>query len=128
MIPDQTERTLTFPENDAVRALAGEFGAHLKMVGRAYSLEVAQRGAQVRVGPGNPPDVDAACKLLQGLYALVEKNYSLRPADVPRCAPKRRARTPLRRAVGTYRFEIPTARWSQNFPGPARNLSPAARS
>jgi phosphate starvation-inducible PhoH-like protein len=82
VIPDQTERTLTFPENDAVRALAGEFGAHLKMVGRAFSLEVAQRGAQIRVGPGNPPDVDAACKLLQGLYALVEKNYSLRPADV----------------------------------------------
>ncbi len=73
---------LTFPENDAVRAVAGEFGAFLKMISRAFAVEVSQRGAQLRVGPGASADVDSACQVLQGLYALAERDYSLRPADV----------------------------------------------
>ena len=72
---------MRFDDNDRVRELVGEFGAHLKILSRALSVEVTQRGGELRISSSGG-DVDDAASLLRQLYAVISKGYPLHAADV----------------------------------------------
>jgi phosphate starvation-inducible protein PhoH and related proteins len=58
----------------------GEFGAHLKLVERAFAVPVSQRGGTISVGPG--PGTADATDVLDQLLALVRGGHALTASDV----------------------------------------------
>lgn len=76
-----TTRTLTFHDNDHLRELVGEFGAHLKMIARELHVEISQRGSTVRI-ESEEGSVETAARLIEQLYRLVEKGFPLHTTDV----------------------------------------------
>ncbi len=81
--PDSTlkVRTLTFSDNDHLRELVGEFGAHLKMIARDLSVDISQRGNTVRVDAANGA-LEPAVHLIEQLYALVQRGFVLHTTDI----------------------------------------------
>jgi phosphate starvation-inducible PhoH-like protein len=79
------ERSLDFDDAERLRELAGELGAHWKVVSRALGVDVSQRGLRVRVaGPADA--VDDAERLLRALDQLVGRGWHLRVGDVESAA------------------------------------------
>jgi phosphate starvation-inducible PhoH-like protein len=74
-------RTLTFEDNDHLREVVGEFGAHLKLVAQKMGVEVTQRGSTVRFEATNGA-VDSAAQVVEQLYVLVERGFPLHTTDV----------------------------------------------
>jgi len=74
-------RTLTFEDNDHLREVVGEFGAHLKLVSQKMGVEITQRGSTVRFEATNGT-VDAAAQVVEQLYTLVERGFPLHTTDV----------------------------------------------
>lgn len=65
----------------------GEFGSHLKLVTEALDVPVEQRGNALIIGAGSSdPRATIATRLLQQLYALVERGHTLHPNDVTHAA------------------------------------------
>ena len=86
----KSERSIPFDDNDALRALVGELGAHLKTLARSTGTEVVQRGNTVWFA-GAEADVDVVEALLNALYALVRRGYPLHASDVEHALRIRRA-------------------------------------
>jgi phosphate starvation-inducible protein PhoH and related proteins len=72
-----TESVLEFADNHALREVAGEFGAHLTAIGKAFGVEVQQRGSALRV-VGPAAGTASALRALRTLGELVERG---RPVD-----------------------------------------------
>ena len=79
---ERFERTLTFDNTAALREVAGDFGAHLKLVARAFQVEVQQRGSQIRVSGTDEVAVGQAVQALAGIGALAEEGQGLQATDV----------------------------------------------
>jgi phosphate starvation-inducible PhoH-like protein len=79
---ERFERTLTFDNTAALREVAGDFGAHLKLVSRAFQVEVQQRGSQIRVSGTDEVAVGQAVQALAGIGALAEEGQGLQATDV----------------------------------------------
>ena len=79
---ERFERTLTFDNTAALREVAGDFGAHLKLVSRAFQVEVQQRGSQIRVSGADEVAVGQAVQALAGIGALAEEGQGLQATDV----------------------------------------------
>ncbi|MEN0068020.1 MAG: PhoH family protein [Myxococcota bacterium] len=79
--------SLSFDDNAALRELVGEFGSHLKLVTEALEVSVEQRGTTLIIGAGkSDPRAVVAGRLLEQLYALVERGHQLHPNDVTHAA------------------------------------------
>jgi len=77
--------TLAVESADALRELVGELGQNLKVVGRAFGVEVQQRGQELIV-VGAPADVVTVASLLEQLEAIAATGYHLRASDVDQAA------------------------------------------
>ena len=66
---------------EAFRALCGELGAHLQLIGRALGVRISQRGDAVRVY-GDDGSVELAVSVLAQLYELERRGFPLHPLDV----------------------------------------------
>ncbi len=73
--------SLRFDEPEALRALVGELGQHLKIVGRALGVRINQRGDTLIVA-GQDGSVELGAHVLEQLYAVMASGYQLRSADV----------------------------------------------
>lgn len=67
-------------DHHQLRELVGEFGAHLKLVERTFSVPVSQRGGTITVGPG--ADAADALDALYQLHGLVRSGHTLNASDV----------------------------------------------
>jgi phosphate starvation-inducible PhoH-like protein len=65
-----------------LREVAGDFGAHLKLVSRAFQVDVQQRGSQIRVSGTDEVAVGQAVQALAGIGALAEEGQGLQATDV----------------------------------------------
>jgi phosphate starvation-inducible PhoH-like protein len=72
---------MTFDDNDRLRELAGELGAHLRQVETALGVRVDQRGQELRIH-GAADAVRAAERVLGGLYDVLGGGRGLSAADV----------------------------------------------
>ncbi|TVQ92830.1 MAG: PhoH family protein [Deltaproteobacteria bacterium] len=74
------EHCLTVNDAHQLRELVGEFGAHLKLIERAFEVRVRQRGGAIVVDPA--PQAAQALGALRQLLYLVRKGHALHPSDV----------------------------------------------
>ena len=80
--PHQPLRTtLTFPDTNVLRELAGELGQHLKIVGKSLGVQAQLRGHDIIIG-GQDGSVELAAKALEQLYRIAATGYHLHPADI----------------------------------------------
>jgi phosphate starvation-inducible PhoH-like protein len=72
---------IAIDDNDQLRELAGELGAHLKMIARAMNVDVDQRGGGIVVRSANGR-LDEVERLVRGLHGLVKRGFPLHATDV----------------------------------------------
>ncbi|MFZ5586975.1 MAG: PhoH family protein [Thermodesulfobacteriota bacterium] len=72
---------ITFEDTEALRALAGAHGAHLKLLGQVAGVSLASRGNQVSLA-GDPDQVSLAGRTLSQLYELIRQGYPVYELDV----------------------------------------------
>ncbi len=72
---------LTLSDAEQLREVAGELAQHFKLIGRALSVRVDQRGGQVTVG-GDDGSVVLAARLIEELYDLAGTGFRLHPTVV----------------------------------------------
>ena len=80
--PHQPVRTtLTFPDTNVLRELAGELGQHLKILGKSLGVQAQLRGHDIIIG-GQDGSVELAARALEQLYRIAATGYHLHPADI----------------------------------------------
>ncbi len=72
---------ISFEEIDRARALFGQHNANIARIAEAFGVTIDTRGNTLMI-KGDPAQVTCAETLLKQLYALVKKNYPLRPIDI----------------------------------------------
>ena len=73
--------SLSFPDNLALRQLAGDSCAHLKVLEEALNVRLSLIESGIEAG-GDELDVELAAKVLRELYGLVVDGFPLYPSDV----------------------------------------------
>ena len=73
--------SLSFPDNLALRQLAGDSCAHLKVLEDALNVRLSLTESGIEAG-GDELDVELAAKVLRELYGLVVDGFPLYPSDV----------------------------------------------
>ena len=97
--------SLDFPPGASFRALCGELGSHLTVVGEALGVEVRQRGERVLV-QGSEEATRVAGDVLVQLYSIAELGQSLSSSDVDQACRMLRVE-PEVRLVDLFRESIP---------------------
>jgi phosphate starvation-inducible PhoH-like protein len=70
-----------FRDISTIRNLAGELGAHFRLIGRGLGVSVFQRGDQVTIA-GPESAVQVAVKLLNDLQEVSERGVEMRASDI----------------------------------------------
>ncbi|HOO90246.1 MAG TPA: PhoH family protein, partial [Syntrophales bacterium] len=78
---DVFTRKITFPDNDKLRILLGEYDCNRKVVEKLGKVKLHSRGGTVTIS-GDARDCDLVKNLLSQLYAIIEKGYPLYPTDI----------------------------------------------
>ncbi len=71
----------TFEDNALARWLYGEKGSHLRMIERAFKVNIQVRGNEMQI-TGDKLDTELADKTCAQLYSLLKAGYTLYPNDV----------------------------------------------
>jgi len=74
-------RKITFPDNDKLKILLGEYDRNRKTVEKLVRVKLNARGCTVSIS-GDAHDCDLAKNLLAQLYGIIEKGYPVYPADI----------------------------------------------
>ncbi|MBW2558726.1 MAG: PhoH family protein [Deltaproteobacteria bacterium] len=76
-----SNRKITFPDNDKLKILLGEYDRNRKTVEKLGRVKLNARGCTVSIS-GDTHDCDLAKNLLAQLYGIIEKGYLVYPADI----------------------------------------------
>lgn len=74
-------RKITFPDNNKLKILLGEYDRNRKTVEKLVRVKLNARGCTVSIS-GDAHDCDLAKNLLAQLYGIIEKGYPVYPADI----------------------------------------------
>jgi len=74
-------REITFPDNDKLKILLGEYDRNRKAVEKLGRVKLNARGRTVFIS-GETHDCDLVKNLLAQLYGIIEKGYPVYPADI----------------------------------------------
>ncbi|KAB2834443.1 MAG: phosphate starvation-inducible protein PhoH, partial [Candidatus Dadabacteria bacterium] len=74
-------RELEFGDNNLVKELYGENNDNLKEIGDHYGIKIHSRGGKLNL-EGEVGGVDSADRFLREMYGILEKGYTLDPADI----------------------------------------------
>ena len=74
-------REITFPDNDKLKILLGEYDRNRKVVEKLGRVKLNSRGCTVSIS-GDTRDCDLVKNLLSQLYGIIEKGYPVYPTDV----------------------------------------------
>jgi len=74
-------KSLSFPDNELMRALCGERNAHLRVIEKQLGLSLYVRGNVVTL-EGSRWDIELGETVLRQLYELLKSKYPLFPNDV----------------------------------------------
>jgi len=80
-IQNGTAGNLEFEDNNLVKELYGEHNENLKEIENLYDVKIHARGGKMHL-EGQAPEVESADRFLREVYSLLEKGYSLDPADI----------------------------------------------
>jgi phosphate starvation-inducible PhoH-like protein len=78
-----TTQQLSLADESAARYLYGQNNEHLRQIEAALDLEIGARGKELTL-KGSEADVAFAARLLEQLYALAARGYTLGSADIRR--------------------------------------------
>jgi phosphate starvation-inducible PhoH-like protein len=74
-------REITFPDNDKLKILLGEYDRNRKAVEKLGRVKLNARGRTVFIS-GETHDCDLVKNLLAQLYGIIEKGYPVYPTDI----------------------------------------------
>ncbi len=80
-IENGTAGELEFEDNNLVKELYGEHNENLKEIEGFFGIKIHARGSKLHL-EGNADEVESARRFLREIYGLLEKGYSLDPADI----------------------------------------------
>ena len=78
--PETTE--LTFDDHRVFQEVAGELGANLRLVAKAFGVKVDYRGSKVRILGGDGEKHASAISTIQAVYDLVKDGHVLEQEDM----------------------------------------------
>ncbi|MEA3487327.1 MAG: PhoH family protein [Thermodesulfobacteriota bacterium] len=78
---DDSVKKISFPDNDKLKILLGEYDGNRKVVERLRGVKLNARGRTVYIS-GDTNDCDLVKNLLSQLYGIIEKGYPVYPADI----------------------------------------------
>ena len=78
---DDSVKKITFPDNNKLKILLGEYDGNLKVVEKLRGVKLNARGHTVSIS-GDTHDCDLVKNLLSQLYGIIEKGYPVYPADI----------------------------------------------
>jgi len=79
--PAPENKKLTFADNEILKALLGEYDAHIKLMEKHFQVNIAVRGNDISIH-GSIDAVQQAASLLQQLYGIIQKNHPVSSLDV----------------------------------------------
>ena len=79
--PDQTDKSVSFPDNRLLIDLCGEYDRHLTQIEQALSVVITRRGNEL-VLHGDQGSVDRGVEILESLYQRLEQGRAVEPGDV----------------------------------------------
>lgn len=80
-IENRDIRELEFGDNNLVKELYGENNDNLKEIENHYGIKIHSRGGKLNL-EGDTAGVETAHRFLKEIYGLLEKGYTLDPADI----------------------------------------------
>ncbi len=80
-VQNGTAGNLEFQDNNLVKELYGEHNENLKEIENLYDVKIQARGGKLHL-EGEASEVKSAGRFLREVYGLLEKGYSLDPADI----------------------------------------------
>ena len=80
-IQNGNARELEFGDNNIIKELYGENNDNLKEIEGHYGIKIHSRGGKLNL-EGEVEGVDSADRFLREMYGILEKGYTLDPADI----------------------------------------------
>lgn len=78
---DDSVKKISFPDNDKLKILLGEYDGNRKVVERLRGVKLKVRGCTVLIS-GDTGNCGLVKNLLSQLYGIIEKGYPVYPADI----------------------------------------------